>query len=378
MSFSWKKAAAAAVGLGLVLSPLAACSSGTSGGTSTTAGGGGGSGALIGVFMPTKTLPRWNRDGADLQKLLEADGYKVSLQYADNKNDQQISQIENVINGGAKVLVIASIDGTTLTPTLAKAAAKGIKVIAYDRLILNTPNVDYYATFDNEKVGTLQGQFIETQLGLKDGKGPFNFEAFAGSPDDNNAKFFFKGAYDVLKPYVDSGKLVSVSGKWPTSLDGWKSIGILGWGSDTAQSEMENRLNSFYTGGKKVQVVLSPNDSLALGISKALQNAGYKAGADYPVLTGQDADLANTVNILGGLQSMTVWKDTRKLGVQAAKMVKQIVDGTTVDVNNTADYNNGVKTVPSYLLDPQVVTKDTVQSALVDSGFWTKKDLGLS
>jgi putative multiple sugar transport system substrate-binding protein len=360
-----------------VITPLAACSSGTSGGTATTAGGGGSS-ALIGVFMPTKTLPRWNRDGADLQKLLEADGYKVSLQYADNKNDQQISQIENVINGGAKVLVIASIDGTTLGPTLEKAAAKGIKVIAYDRLILNTPNVDYYATFDNEKVGTLQGQFIETQLGLKSGKGPFNFEAFAGSPDDNNAKFFFKGAYDVLKPYVDSGKLVSVSGKWPTSLDGWKSIGILGWGSDTAQSEMENRLHSNYTGGKKVQVVLSPNDSLALGISKALQNAGYKAGADYPVLTGQDADLANTVNILGGLQSMTVWKDTRKLGVQAAKMVKQIVDGTTVDVNNTADYNNGVKTVPSYLLDPLVVTKDTVQSALVDSGFWTKKDLGLS
>ncbi len=375
MSFSWKKAAAVAVGLGLVVTPLAACSSNSGGGTATK---GAANSPLIGVFMPTKTLPRWNRDGADLQKLLEADGYRVSLQYADNKNDQQISQIENSINDGAKVLVIASIDGTTLTPTLAKAAAKGIKVIAYDRLILNTPNVDYYATFDNQKVGTLQGQFIETALGLKDGKGPFNFEAFAGSPDDNNAAFFFKGAYDVLKPYVDKGQLVSVSGKWPTTVDGWKSIGILGWGSDTAQSEMENRLNSFYTGGKKVQVVLSPNDSLALGISKALQNAGYTAGASYPVLTGQDADLANTVNILNGLQSMTVWKDTRKLGAEAAKMVKQIIDGTTVDVNNTTDYNNGVKNVPSYLLDPEVVTKDTVQSALVDSGFWTKKDLGLS
>jgi len=378
MSLSWKKAAAYAVGLGLVVAPLAACSNSnnTSGGGSTS-GSGGGSGQLIGVFMPTTQLPRWNRDGDELKKDLTADGYKVSVQYADNKNDTQISQIETAINDNAKVLVIASIDGTTLGPTLQKAAAKGIKVIAYDRLILNTPNVDYYATFDNEKVGTLQGQFIEKQLGLKDGKGPFNFEAFAGSPDDNNARFFFKGAYDVLKPYVDKGQLVDVSGKWPTSLDGWKSIGILGWGSDKAQAEMENRLNSFYTGGKKVQVVLSPNDSLALGISKALQNAGYTA-SDFPVLTGQDADQANTVNILNGLQSMTVWKDTRALAKQTAKMVKQIIDGTTVDVNNTTDYNNGNKNVPSFLLDPQVVTKDTVQSILVDSGFWTKKDLGLS
>ncbi len=373
MSFSWKKAAAVAVGLGLAVTPLAACSSNNSGGTAT---GGAANGPLIGIFMPTTQLPRWNRDGADLKKLLEADGYRVSLQYADNKNDQQISQIETVINDNAKVLVIASIDGTTLGPTLEKAAAKGIKVLAYDRLILNTPNVDYYATFDNEKVGTLQGQYIEEQLGLKDGKGPYNFEAFAGSPDDNNARFFFKGAYDVLKPYVDSGKLVPVSGKWPATLDDWKSIGILGWGTDDAQSEMENRINSFYTGGKKVDVVLSPNDTLALGISKSLQNAGYTA-ADFPVLTGQDADQANTVNVLAGLQSMTVWKDTRKLGEQAAKMAKQIVDGTTVDVNNTEDYDNGVKKVPSYLLDPEVVTKDDVQSKLVDSGFWSKSDLGL-
>ena len=378
MSLSWKKAAAYAVGLGLVVAPLAACSSNnnTSGGGSTS-GSGGGSGQLIGVFMPTTQLPRWNRDGDELKKDLTADGYKVSVQYADNKNDTQISQIETAINDNAKVLVIASIDGTTLGPTLQKAAAKGIKVIAYDRLILNTPNVDYYATFDNEKVGTLQGQFIEKQLGLKDGKGPFNFEAFAGSPDDNNARFFFKGAYDVLKPYVDSGKLVPVSKKWPATLDDWKSIGILGWGSDDAQSEMENRLNSFYTGGKKVEVVLSPNDSLALGISKALQNAGYTA-ADFPVLTGQDADQANTVNILAGLQSMTVWKDTRALATQTAKMVDQIEQNKTVDVNNTSDYNNGNKDVPSYLLDPQVVTKDTVEKILVESGFWTKKDLGLS
>ena len=374
MSLSWKKAAAYAVGLGLVLAPLAACTSSNNTGTGST----GGSAPLIGVFMPTTQLPRWNRDGDELKKNLEADGYKVSVQFADNKNDVQISQIETAINDNAKVLIIASIDGTTLGPTLEKAHAKGIKVLAYDRLILNTPNVDYYATFDNEKVGTLQGQFIETALGLKDGKGPYNFEAFAGSPDDNNARFFFKGAYDILKPYVDSGKLVDVSGKWPKSLDDWKSIGILGWGSDKAQAEMENRLHSFYTGDKKVNVVLSPNDSLALGISKALQGAGYTAGSAFPVLTGQDADQANTVNILNGLQSMTVWKDTRELAKQASKMVKQMVDNSTVDVNNTTDYNNGNKNVPSYLLTPVVVTKDNVESVLVASGFWSKSDLGLS
>ncbi len=379
MSLSWKKGAAMAVGLGLAAGALAACSSDTNSGGSTegTDGGAGGSGDLVGIFMPTKELPRWNRDGADLQKLLEGDGFRVSLQYADNENEQQISQIENVINDGAKILVIASIDGTTLGPTLETAAEKGIKVIAYDRLILNTPNVDYYASFDNERVGTFQGQYIEDQLGLKDGDGPYNFEPFAGSPDDNNARFFFKGAWDVLSQYVDSGQLVCVSNKCPASLDDWQSIGILGWGSDDAQAEMENRLSSFYT-DKQVNVVLSPNDSLALGIARALEGAGYTAGDGYPILTGQDADLPNTQNILAGLQSMTVWKDTRGLGAVVQKMVNEISDGAEVTVNNTESYDNGEKVVPSFLLDPIVVTADNVESELVDSGFWTKDDLGLS
>jgi len=374
MSISWKKAAAVVVGLGLATGALAACGDDGGSGSGST---GGGDGDLVGIFMPTKELPRWNRDGADLQKLLEDKGYQVSLQYADNKNEQQISQIENVINQGAKVLVIASIDGTTLGPTLETAAAQDIKVIAYDRLILNTPNVDYYASFDNERVGTFQGQYIEEQLGLKDGDGPYNFEAFAGSPDDNNARFFFKGAYDILAPYVESGQLVAVSGKWPASLEDWKSIGILGWGSDDAQSEMENRLNTFYTGGKKVQVVLSPNDTLALGIASALENADYTPGPDYPILTGQDADKPNTINILAGKQSMTVWKDTRLLGDVVATMVDEILTGTEVTVNNTESYDNGEKVVPAQLLDPTVVTQDTVEKDLVESGFWTKEDLGL-
>jgi len=328
--------------------------------------------------MPTTTLERWNNDGAHLVDQLKGMGYNTDLEFADNKPDEQISQIQNMINNNAKVLVIAAIDGTVLGPVLQTAADAGIKVIAYDRLINGTPNVDYYATFDNYKVGTLQGQFIETQLGLKDGKGPFNLEPFAGSPDDNNAKFFFAGAWDVLLPYIQKGQLVVPSGKSPANDDAWQSIGIQTWATATAQSEMQNRLNSFYSGGQKVDVVLSPNDSLALGIEQALQGAGYTVGTDWPIITGQDGDLANVKNMLAGMQSMTVWKDTRQLGDEVSKMVDQILTGKTVDTNDTTTYNNGVKTVPSYLLTPQVVTKDTVEQYLVGSGFYTKTQLGMS
>lgn len=364
MSKTWKKAAVVFATAGLLTASLAACSSerasdDPTGGTTA----GGDTGGLIGIAMPTKSLERWNRDGAHLTELLETAGFDTSLQYADNKVDQQITQIENMINEGAKVLVIASIDGTALGPVLEKAAEKDVKVIAYDRLINDTPNVDYYATFDNYKVGQLQGEFIRDQLKLDSGEGPYNFEPFAGSPDDNNAKFFFSGAWDILSQYVESGQLVAKSGKAPKTNEEWTSIGILGWGSDDAQAEMENRLSSFYNDGTKLDAVLSPNDSLALGIAQALESAGYKAGegGDWPVLTGQDADQANVLNMIDGKQSMTVWKDTRALGDAVAEMVQQIVKGETVTVNDEKTYNNNVKVVPTNLLDPMVVTPDTIQ-----------------
>jgi putative multiple sugar transport system substrate-binding protein len=241
---------------------------------------------------------------------------------------------------------------------------------------MGTKNVDYYATFDNYKVGMLQGQFIEKQLGLKDGKGPFNFEPFAGSPDDDNARLFFSGAWDVLKPYMKSGQLVVKSGKSPATDAAWATIGVPAWSSDTAQSEMQNRLNSFYA-TSKVDVVLSPNDSLALGIEQALNGSGYKVGTNWPLVTGLDADKANVVNILSGKQSMTVFTDPRSLGDQVAKMVDQIIKGKTVDVNNTKSYNNGNKIIPTFLLPPGVVTKDTIQSKLIDSGFYKPSDIGL-
>jgi len=383
MSLRKFKTVAALASAALLLSGVSACSADK--GTDTSTAGTEATGAatanpadtLVGIAMPTRSLERWNKDGANLEGLLKDAGYQTTLQYADNKVDQQISQLQNMVNDGANILVIASIDGTALGPVLAEAKAQGVTVIAYDRLINGTADVDYYATFDNYTVGTMQGQFIEEALGLAAGAGPFNLEPFAGSPDDNNAKFFFSGAWDVLLPYVEAGQLVVPSGKSPASNEDWASIGIQGWGSDTAQNEMTTRLNSFYAGGQKLDVVLSPNDSLALGIAQALEGAGYAPGDGYPVLTGQDGDKANVLNMIAGKQSMTVWKDTRTLAAQVATMVGQIVSGATVDVNDEETYNNGVKVVPTFLIPPVVVTPDNIQDTLIASGFYTAADLGL-
>ncbi|PPF23778.1 ABC transporter substrate-binding protein [Rathayibacter tritici] len=362
---------------GIISLGLAACSASPANSGGAAAGAGAEGDCTVGISMPTRSLERWINDGEGLQSKLKGEGCTVDLQYADNKTDQQISQIQNQIAGGSKILVIAAIDGEALAPVLAEAKKQNATVIAYDRLINGTADVDYYATFDNYKVGQLQGQYIETTLDLKNAAGPFTLEPFAGSPDDNNAKFFFSGAWDVLQPYIESGKLTVPSGKSPASDDDWASIGIQGWASDKAQSEMDNRLSSFYTGGQKVDVVLSPNDSLAIGIEASLKSAGYAPGADYPVITGQDADKANVKAILADEQSMTVWKDTRTLGDRVFQMVQSIVAGEEPEVNDTESYNNGSKVVPSYLLEPQVVTKDDVQSVLVDSGFLKAGDVGL-
>ncbi|MDO4260002.1 MAG: sugar ABC transporter substrate-binding protein [Actinomycetaceae bacterium] len=382
-----KKFLASIAALALGTLGLVACSAerGGSAPASGTGAAGGQSGAthapmdpadvMVGIAMPTKALERWNRDGAHLEELLKKEGYQTSLQYADNKVDQQITQIQNMITDGADILVVASIDGTALDPILGTAKEKGVTVIAYDRLINSTQHVDYYVTFDNYKVGKLQGEYIKEHLAEREG--PIYMEPFAGSPDDNNAKFFFSGAWDVLLPLVKEGKIEVRSGKAPKSNDEWASIGILGWGSDKAQAEMENRLNSYYTDGQKVDIILSPNDSLALGIAQALEGAGYAPGKDYPILTGQDCDVANVKNLLAGKQSMDVLKNTELEGEQTAAMIKQIVSGQEVEVNDTESYDNGVKVVPTYLLDPQTVTKDNAKQVLVDSGFYTAEELGL-
>ncbi|MFL0246389.1 multiple monosaccharide ABC transporter substrate-binding protein [Candidatus Clostridium stratigraminis] len=326
---------------------------------------------LIGVAMPTQSLQRWNQDGANMKSQLEAKGYKVDLQYANNDVNTQTQQIENMITKGCKTLVIASIDGSALTDVLKKAADNKIKVIAYDRLIMNSSNVDYYATFDNFKVGVTQGQYIETKLGLKDGKGPFNIELFGGSPDDNNATFFFNGAMSVLQPYIDNGKLVVVSGQKE-----FTKIAIQGWESAKAQARMDNLITANYANGKKLDVVLSPNDSLAIGIIASLKNAGYgTSDKPYPIITGQDCDKPNVIAMINGQQSMSIFKDTRTLAAKVVEMVDAVLQGKEASVNDTKTYNNGVKVVPSFLCDPVYADVNNYKQILIDSGYYKESDL---
>jgi putative multiple sugar transport system substrate-binding protein len=303
-------------------------------------------------------------------KQFKALGYKTDLQYGENVVENQVSQIENMITKGVNVLVIASIDGGALTDVLQKAHDANIPVIAYDRLITKSPYVDYYATFDNFQVGVLQAQYIETALGLKDGKGPFNIELFAGSPDDNNATFFFNGAMSVLDPYVKSGKLVVKSGQTK-----FEQVATLRWDGATAQARMENLLSKNYT-GTRVDAVLSPYDGISIGIISALKGVGYGAGNQkMPVITGQDCEIPSIKSIIAGEQTSSVFKDTRNLAKQAVSMAEALLSGKQAEVNDTKTYNNGVKVVPAYLLAPVLVDKTNYQKILVDSNYYTADQL---
>ena len=353
---------------------LSACAAGGGG-----EGDGGGGGGLIGVAMPTKSSERWIQDGDAVKAQLEDQGFTVDLQYAEDDIPTQVSQIENMITKGAEALIIASIDGTTLTSVLQDAADADIPVIAYDRLIRDTENVDYYASFDNFKVGQQQAWSVLNGLGLTelDGTaiegapaGPFNVELFAGSPDDNNATFFWNGAMDVLQPLIDDGTLVVKSGQTD-----FEQAAILRWDGEVAQERMENILTSTYSDGSTVNGVLSPYDGLSRGIISALTDAGYSVGEGWPIISGQDAELDSVKAINSGEQFATIFKDTRNLAEVAAKMATSILNGEEPEVNNTEDYDNGVKVVPSYLLDSEIVVKDNIISALVDSGYWTEEEI---
>ena len=361
---------------------LAACgSSQKTADQAPAAGSASAAGGLVGVTMPTKSSERWIHDGDNIKAALEKLGYTVDLQYAENDIPTQVNQIENQITRGAKLLVIASIDGTAITTQLQEAKDRNIPVIAYDRLIRNSPNVDYYATFDNFKVGVEQATSLLVGLGIKkedgtdstDGgaKGPFNIELFAGSPDDNNATFFFNGAMSVLKPLMDNGTLVVKSGQTD-----FKTVAILRWDPATAQRRMEDILTSTYSGGAKVNGVLSPYDGLSIGILSALKSNGYgTAGQPYPTVTGQDAEVASVKSIIAGEQFSTVYKDTRQLADTTVTMADAVLKGQKPEVNNTTDYDNGNKVVPSFLLQPVVVYKDNYQKVLVDSGYYTAAQL---
>jgi len=326
----------------------------------------------VGISMPTKSLQRWNQDGENMQKAFVAAGFEVDLQYGgENEVPVQISQIENMISGGCNVLVIAAIEGDSLTEVLARAKEKDIAVIAYDRLIMGTDAVSYYATFDNWQVGVFQGEYIKDQLNLDSAAGPFNIEFFTGDPGDNNINFFFDGAMSVLQPYLDSGKLVCPSGQTEKL-----TVATISWSAENAQTRMENIIssNNYGPNGTPLHAVMCSNDSTAQGASNALVNAGYTA-ENFPIVTGQDCDIVSMKNMLQGFQSMSVFKDTRTLANQVVAMVTAILSGSQPPINDTTTYDNGTGVIPSFLCEPVVGTLQNYKELLIDSGYYTQDQL---
>ncbi len=323
---------------------------------------------LVGVSMPTKDLQRWNQDGENLKKELEAAGYKVDLQFANNEVATQVSQIENMIASGAKVLVISAIDGNSLGTVLAQAKEKGVYVIAYNRLIMNSDAVSYYATFDNWLVGVKQGEYIRDSLKLDEAEGPFNIEFITGDPGDNNINFFFDGAMSILQPYLESGKLVCPSGQVEKA-----TVATPEWSTQKAQERFENILSTYYADGKPLDAVLASNDSTACGVETAL--AAMYTNEVYPVITGQDCDIAIMKNLIEGKQSMSVFKDTRTLASKTVEMVDALMKGSEPPVNDTKTYDNGTGIIPSFLCEPVVCTAENYQQLLVDSGYYTADQL---
>ncbi len=375
-----KKLIALALTAAMVLS-LAACSTTGAGGassapaastsmassTATT-----GSGKTVGIAMPTQSSQRWIQDGGNLKSQLEALGYTVDLQYAEDDVQAQVSQIENMITSGADCLVIASIDSQALVNVLAQAKDNGIPVIAYDRLLMDTDAVSYYATFDNFGVGVEIAKYVEAKMDLANGAGPFNIEFFAGSPDDNNAHLFNDGVFSVLQKYLDNGQLVCQSGQTD-----FEQTAILRWSQETAQKRMEDLLAGYYSQGKNLDIALSMFDGFSYGIAAALEGAGYKVGEQWPIITGQDAELMACKNILSGKQSQTIYKDTRVLAEKCVGMVQAVMEGTEPEINDSKTYNNNVKVVPSYLCTPVSVDESNLKELLVDSDYYTAEDLGL-
>ena len=376
------KVIAGAVTLSMGLT-LAACGGGNSGGSSApaapaatqapAAASSDGGTKTVGIAMPTKSLERWNRDGEYLKKQFEDAGYKVELKYSDNDTNQQNNDIQGMIADKVDLLLIAAIDGSTLSQTLGDAKSANIPVIAYDRLIMDTDAVSYYVSFDNYTVGKLQGEFVRDQLGLDSTDKTFNIEFTAGDPADNNAGYFFNGAFDTLKPYIDSGKLVIPSGK-----STFEQVATLSWSTDTALENMQNTLASYYSDGTILDVALCSNDSTALGVAQAI-TSDYNGG-NAPIVTGQDGDIANLRNIVDGIQTMTVYKNVNDEAAVTLEVSKAILSGQTPDealvstlsveaIYDTESYDNGTKVVPSYLLVPYVITKDNLD-VLVNTGLY--------
>lgn len=312
--------------------------------------------SAIGVALPQKTSENWVLAEKLFNDGLSEAGFKPDVQFANGGVSEQQNQISAMVTKGAKVIIVGAIDGSQLGTQLKQAKDAGATIIAYDRLLLNTENVDYYVAYDNFKVGELQGQALLEGLKAKKPEGPYNIELFAGSPDDANAKVFFDGAMSVLQPKIDDGTLKVVSGQ--TSFE---QAVTQGWKAENAQRRADTLLTGSYT-SEPLHGVLSPNDTLA----RAVLTSVKAAGKEIPVVTGQDSEVESVKSIMAGEQYSTINKDTRALVEHAITMVKDLQAGKELEINDTDSYDNGVKTVPAYLLEPQIVTAENVKTAYVD------------
>lgn len=326
----------------------------------------------VGISMPTKSLERWNRDGSYLKEQFEKAGYNVLLTYSDNDNNQQNNDIANMLAENIDLLIVAAIDGEALAQTLADAKDQNVPVIAYDRMITNSDAVNYYVSFDNYTVGVLQAQYVIDKLDLANaGDKTYNIEFTAGDPADNNAGFFFNGAYDTLKTYIDAGTLKIPSGKTT-----FEQVATPAWSTDTAMENFQNTLASYYSDGTVLDIALCSNDSTAMGVAKAI-TSDY-AGTNTPLVTGQDGDIANLQNIVDGVQTMTVYKNVADEAGVTLVLAQALLAGETIDASlcskfaveaacNTTDYSNGTNAATSFLLVPYSIDAENLQ-LLVDTG----------
>lgn len=322
----------------------------------------------VGVAMPTQSSERWIRDGKNMKEQLEALGYEVDLQYAEDDIAAQTQQLETMIAQEVDCLVIAAIDSEALVNVLTQAKEAGIPVISYDRLLMSTDAVSYYASFDNEGVGRKIGEYIEEAAGLKDATEPQTIEFFMGSPDDNNAVLLHKGVMSVLEKYLDDGTLVCKSGR-----TAFEDNCILRWSQETAQQNCENFLTGFYA-EEDLDIACSAFDGFAYGIKAALEGAGYTE-ENWPIITGQDAEVMAVKNIISGKQTQTIFKDTGLLAEKCVTMVQAVLQGTEPEINDETTYDNGVKVVPSYLCEPVSLDKDNYKELVIESGYYEESDI---
>lgn len=326
-----------------------------------------GGGRTIALSMPTQSAQRWIDDAANMKLQLEAKGYQVETQFADDDPQQQVAQIEKFIEDGVDCLVITPVDSRELVGVEASARDAGIPVIGYDRLLMDTDAISCYVSFDNKGVGNAIGRTIVEKAGLDDlADGDYKtIEFFMGSPDDNNSIFIYNGLMEVLQPYLDDGRLVC-----KTERTSFEDTCILRWSKDTAQEWCGNFLAGYYV-DEDLDICATAFDGLAYGCKAALLSAGYTEG-NWPVISGQDCEVMACKDILDGTQAFSVYKDTRILAEKCVMMIDAVVNGTDLEINDTEQYHNNVMAVPSYLCDPVVVDKDNLQEVIIDSGYYTE------